>query len=181
MPTAPTTETPIVLKKDAVLTGEYVTDAKVLMDQWNSPYVSLTFNSRGGQIFANLTGENVNKRMAIVLDGKGLFRAGHPGEDRRRPRLHHRPLYQGRGPRPGGRPPRRLTARARGHPGTADRRSLPGPGIHRQGRHVGLHRHGRGARIHVHILWFRRLGGRPGALPEHHAHPRRVWPHSGPP
>jgi len=64
------TETPIVLKKDAVLTGEYITDAKVLMDQWNSPYVSITFNNRGGTIFGNLTAENVNKRMAIVLDGK---------------------------------------------------------------------------------------------------------------
>ncbi|MBG0789948.1 MAG: protein translocase subunit SecD [Desulfovibrionaceae bacterium] len=63
-------ETPIVLKKDAVLTGEYVTDAKVLLDTWNKPYVSLTFNARGGAIFTNLTEENVNKRMAIVLDGK---------------------------------------------------------------------------------------------------------------
>ncbi|QGY41182.1 protein translocase subunit SecD [Pseudodesulfovibrio cashew] len=64
------TETPIVLKKDAVLTGEYITDAKVQLDSWNQAYVSITFNSRGGAIFANLTGENVNKRMAIVLDGK---------------------------------------------------------------------------------------------------------------
>lgn len=63
-------ETPIVLKKDAVLTGEYVTDAKVLLDNWNQPYVSISFNGRGGRIFSNLTGENVNKRMAIVLDGK---------------------------------------------------------------------------------------------------------------
>lgn len=63
-------ESPIVLKKDAVLTGEYITDAKVLLDSWNQPYVSITFNSRGGSIFANLTGENVSKRMAIVLDGK---------------------------------------------------------------------------------------------------------------
>lgn len=63
-------ETPIVLKKDSVLTGEYITDAKVLLDTWNQPYVSITFNARGGNIFANLTGENVNKRMAIVLDGK---------------------------------------------------------------------------------------------------------------
>ncbi len=64
------TETPIVLKKDAVLTGEYITDAKVQLDTWNQPYVSITFNSRGGTIFANLTAENVGKRMAIVLDGK---------------------------------------------------------------------------------------------------------------
>lgn len=64
------TETPIVLKKDSVLTGEYISDAKVQLDQWNTPYVAISFNTRGGQIFANLTGENVNKRMAIVLDGK---------------------------------------------------------------------------------------------------------------
>jgi preprotein translocase subunit SecD len=64
------TESPIVLKKDAVLTGEYVTDAKVSLDSWNQPYVSISFNGRGGRIFANLTGENVNNRMAIVLDGK---------------------------------------------------------------------------------------------------------------
>jgi preprotein translocase subunit SecD len=64
------TEAPIVLKKDAVLTGEYITDAKVQLDTWNQPYVSISFNARGGSIFANLTGENVNKRMAIVLDGK---------------------------------------------------------------------------------------------------------------
>jgi len=64
------TESPIVLKRDALLTGEYVTDAKVLLDTWNQPYVSISFNARGGTIFTNLTGENVNKRMAIVLDGK---------------------------------------------------------------------------------------------------------------
>lgn len=63
-------ETPIVLKKDAVLTGEYITDAKVQLDTWNQPYVAIAFNARGGSIFANLTAENVNKRMAIVLDGK---------------------------------------------------------------------------------------------------------------
>jgi preprotein translocase subunit SecD len=64
------TEAPIVLRKDAVLTGEYITDARVQLDQWNQPYVAISFNARGGTIFANLTAENVNKRMAIVLDGK---------------------------------------------------------------------------------------------------------------
>ncbi|MUM78243.1 protein translocase subunit SecD [Pseudodesulfovibrio sp. F-1] len=63
-------ESPIVLRRDAVLTGEYITDARVQLDQWNKPYVAISFNTRGGTIFANLTGENVNKRMAIVLDGK---------------------------------------------------------------------------------------------------------------
>nr|WP_321514290.1 protein translocase subunit SecD [uncultured Pseudodesulfovibrio sp.] len=70
LPSGDYAETPIVLKRDAVLTGEYVTDAKVLLDNWNAPYVSITFNARGGNIFTNLTTDNVNKRMAIVLDGK---------------------------------------------------------------------------------------------------------------
>ncbi|SOB57271.1 Protein translocase subunit SecD [Pseudodesulfovibrio profundus] len=70
LPDGSYSETPIVVKKDAVLTGEYISDAKVQLDTWNQPYVSITFNARGGTIFANLTGDNVNKRMAIVLDGK---------------------------------------------------------------------------------------------------------------
>ncbi|MEZ7195666.1 protein translocase subunit SecD [Pseudodesulfovibrio karagichevae] len=64
------TESDIVLKKDAVLTGEYVSDAQVRLDQWNNAYVALTFNARGAKIFTDLTADNVNKRMAIVLDGK---------------------------------------------------------------------------------------------------------------
>jgi preprotein translocase subunit SecD len=63
-------ESPIVLRRDAVLTGEYVSDAQVRLDQWNNAYVALTFNARGAKIFTDLTAENVNKRMAIVLDGK---------------------------------------------------------------------------------------------------------------
>ena len=63
-------EQPIVLKKDAVLTGEYITDAAVRYGRMNDAYVSIDFNNKGGRIFARLTGENVNHRMAIVLDGK---------------------------------------------------------------------------------------------------------------
>ncbi|GAB7022756.1 protein translocase subunit SecD [Salidesulfovibrio brasiliensis] len=63
-------EVPIVLKSDAPLTGEYVTDAKVNYGQMNEPYVSLNFDSKGARLFGRITGENVNKRMAIVLDGK---------------------------------------------------------------------------------------------------------------
>ncbi|HAS89489.1 MAG TPA: protein translocase subunit SecD, partial [Desulfovibrio sp.] len=39
-------------------------------DQFNQPYVTLNFNSRGARIFERVTGENIKKRMAIVLDGK---------------------------------------------------------------------------------------------------------------
>ncbi|GAB6888079.1 protein translocase subunit SecD [Desulfothermus okinawensis JCM 13304] len=61
---------PIVVKKQAVLTGDYITDASVAFDQFNQPYVTLSFNRQGARIFERVTGENVNKRLAIILDNK---------------------------------------------------------------------------------------------------------------
>lgn len=60
----------IAVEKDAMLTGEDVADARPAFDNLNRAYVTLTFNARGGRIFERVTGENVGKRMAIVLDGK---------------------------------------------------------------------------------------------------------------
>ncbi len=61
---------PHLLKKTVVLTGKYITDARVRIDQqYNEPYVSLTFDSQGARIFERVTGENVGERLAIVLDG----------------------------------------------------------------------------------------------------------------
>lgn len=60
----------IAVEKDAMLTGEDVSDARPSFDQMNQAYVSLTFNNRGGRIFERVTGENVGRQMAIVLDGK---------------------------------------------------------------------------------------------------------------
>ncbi len=63
-------ETKIVLKDHTLLTGEYVTDARVRIDnRYNTPYVALTFSPEGARIFERITGENVKKRLAIVLDG----------------------------------------------------------------------------------------------------------------
>ena len=54
------------------MTGEYITDARVEFDQspgeGNRPYVLLTFNRRGADLFGKMTTANVHKRMAIVLD-----------------------------------------------------------------------------------------------------------------
>ncbi len=60
----------LALEKDAMLTGEDVVDARPSFDQMNQAYVMLNFNSRGAAVFERVTGENVGKRMAIVLDGK---------------------------------------------------------------------------------------------------------------
>ncbi len=62
---------PFLLKKRTMLTGEYLTDARVQIDnQYNEPYVSLSFDARGARLFEEITGQNVKKRLAIVLDGK---------------------------------------------------------------------------------------------------------------
>ena len=53
-----------------MMTGDVITDARVQIDQqYNEPYVSMEFNSTGARLFERATGENVGKRMAIVLDG----------------------------------------------------------------------------------------------------------------
>ncbi|MDR2054751.1 MAG: protein translocase subunit SecD [Desulfovibrio sp.] len=60
----------IALERDVMLTGEDVADARPNFDRMNQAYVMLNFNSRGGRVFEQVTGENVGRRMAIVLDGK---------------------------------------------------------------------------------------------------------------
>jgi len=64
------TKRPILLKRQALLTGDYLTEAKVNIDQrFNEPYVSLTFNAAGAKLFEEITAANVKKRLAIILDG----------------------------------------------------------------------------------------------------------------
>lgn len=60
---------PMLIKKRTSLTGADLTDARVQINsQYNEPYVAMTFSKKGGRIFERITGENVNKRLAIVLD-----------------------------------------------------------------------------------------------------------------
>ncbi len=63
-------KTPFLVKKEALLTGDSLSDARVAFDsQYNEPYVSLTFDSNGARVFERVTAQNVGKRLAIVLDG----------------------------------------------------------------------------------------------------------------
>ena len=59
----------IAVEKDTMLSGEDVADAQPTFEK-NRASVSLSFNSRGATLFENITGENVGRRMAIVLDNK---------------------------------------------------------------------------------------------------------------
>jgi len=62
--------TPYLVKSKALMTGDIISDAQVSIDpDMNEPYVSLTFNNIGARVFEKVTGENVKKRLAIVLDG----------------------------------------------------------------------------------------------------------------
>ena len=50
------------------LTGEVVTDARVEFSQTNQPEVTMTMNSEGARVWSRITGANINKPVAIVLD-----------------------------------------------------------------------------------------------------------------
>ena len=62
------TKVPLLLKKRTLLTGANLTNARVDFDQFNIPFVSINFDKKGARIFERITGDNVNKRLAIVLD-----------------------------------------------------------------------------------------------------------------
>jgi SecD/SecF fusion protein len=63
---------PLLLEKQAVMTGDALTDASMRFDesQFNEPLVTLQFNAAGAKKFADITSVNIGKRLAIVLDGK---------------------------------------------------------------------------------------------------------------
>ena len=68
--TGEVTKRPVLTKKQTMMTGDLLTEAKVNIDQrFNEPYVSITFNAAGAKLFEEITGANVKKRMAIILDG----------------------------------------------------------------------------------------------------------------
>ena len=50
------------------LSGEVITSARVDFDELNLPEVTMVMNSEGSRTWARLTGANVNKNIAIVLD-----------------------------------------------------------------------------------------------------------------
>jgi len=63
---------PLLVKKQVVLTGDRLTDAQAGFDQQtNEPAVHLRLDAPGSRIFQEVTRENVNKRMAILLIEKG--------------------------------------------------------------------------------------------------------------
>ena len=63
---------PLLVKKQVVLTGDRLTDAQPGFDsQTQEAAVHLTLDSAGARIFKDVTRDNVGKRMAILLIEKG--------------------------------------------------------------------------------------------------------------
>lgn len=53
---------------EAPLTGEVITGARQSLDQFAKPSVSMQMNSIGAKKWKNITGKNINRRIAVVLD-----------------------------------------------------------------------------------------------------------------
>src|SRR6266404_3825883 len=64
-------KTPYVVESRTLMTGEYITDARVRpSSQLQGPYVELILNSSGARLFEQITAANVKRRLAIVLDNR---------------------------------------------------------------------------------------------------------------
>jgi len=76
---------PTYVEMRAQLTGKALENAKVEYDQYNQPYISLSFNKEGAEQFGKVTaayapngdnnmGNEYGRRLAVILDGK-LYQA----------------------------------------------------------------------------------------------------------
>jgi protein-export membrane protein SecD len=59
-----------ILKKRVEFSGKYLTDAKPRYDEFHNAEVTFTLTKQGGRRFATLTGANIDKPLAITLDGR---------------------------------------------------------------------------------------------------------------
>ena len=63
---------PLLLRRQVILTGENLQDAQPGRDQQTQQAsVNLTLDAKGARIFRDVTRDNINKRMAILLFEKG--------------------------------------------------------------------------------------------------------------
>ncbi len=59
------------LKREPELTGDFIVDASQSFDPTtNAPVVNMTMNDEGSEKWARITGANIKKRIAIVLDDR---------------------------------------------------------------------------------------------------------------
>ena len=59
-----------LVKRVAAVTGRDLRNARPSLDENNRPAVSFTLNSEGGRKFGKVSGENIGRQLAIILDGR---------------------------------------------------------------------------------------------------------------
>src|SRR3989344_1388054 len=60
--------------KPTELTGKYLSKANVVFDQTTyKPQIELVFNSEGAKLFEDITARNIQKPLAILLDGASII------------------------------------------------------------------------------------------------------------
>src|SRR6185503_15417506 len=64
-----TTRVFYLVKRVAAITGRDLRNAKPTLDEYNTPAVSFTLNNEGVTKFTRVTGDNVGRQLAIILDG----------------------------------------------------------------------------------------------------------------
>jgi preprotein translocase subunit SecD len=52
------------------LTGDHIADARVTYGDYGQPVVSFKLDRSGAKVFKELTGSNINRQIAIIIDGK---------------------------------------------------------------------------------------------------------------
>jgi hypothetical protein len=60
------------VRKVAAVTGRDLRNAKPSLDETNRPAVSFSLNTDGARKFGKATGENIGRRLAIILDGRAV-------------------------------------------------------------------------------------------------------------
>ncbi len=62
--------TPYLLKKQILMTGDDIVDARIQPDNTGRMIIAMEFNRTGARQFERITGEHVRERLAIVLDNR---------------------------------------------------------------------------------------------------------------
>jgi preprotein translocase subunit SecD len=57
-----------LVSENPAITGDYLNDARPTFDNMQRPEVEFTFNRAGGEIFSEVTSENIGANLAIILD-----------------------------------------------------------------------------------------------------------------
>ena len=144
----------VILDNEVLLTGADIANARPSFDQYGSSYVSLKFSPQGAIAFEKITGENIKKRLAIVLDGEVYSAPRHSRQDRRRRSKHQRRLHNRRSERLGSCSKSRFFARSCQYFGRAHSRSFPRTRIHQQRYNRFRNRRLARSRHDAFVLWL---------------------------